>query len=354
MRILSLFGVLLIQSCMPTESTTRPDAMKPVSPAPIASQNMSFDKNRADYYLVSRPDGYQVIDRTGIRKTVTFKEPSILQFSNLRVNLPIQNIVRQLSMDSVNAIVELYMGFFNRLPDSEGLAYWMERYLEGVSIEKISDSFYQAAISPEFSSLTGYTSTLTNEEFIRRVYKNVLARDQVDREGLDYWTNALVKGAETRSTLMKTILASAHTFKGDKEFGWVADYLDNRIAVSGHSQSTRRLLSWIHKESYRQSAKIAELITPTDARYASLIIGRLTGKEISPLTDCIFHDVLVGSNGSLSVYVEQVNAGTGLVSINGADSQRPSKAFTFDWGMEISPGFLLKAIATLIELATTY
>ncbi len=64
-------------------------------------------------------------------------------------------------------------------------------------------------------------------------YKNVLGRPEgADAGGLAYWNGKLSSGESTRSSLANDILGSAHTFKGDATWGWVADLLDNKIAVA--------------------------------------------------------------------------------------------------------------------------
>jgi hypothetical protein len=53
-----------------------------------------------------------------------------------------------------------------------------------------------------------------------------------------------------------------------------------------------------------------------------------------------FKEQLFGDPSSLSIFVVNINNGTGEVTINGGDSRRPNIPFTFDWGDgSISEGF---------------
>ena len=74
---------------------------------------------------------------------------------------------------------------------------------------------------------------MINADFVTVVYKNVLGRpDGADAEGLAYWSGKSADGIASRGALVSTILDSAHTYKGDASFGFVADLLDNKITVA--------------------------------------------------------------------------------------------------------------------------
>jgi uncharacterized delta-60 repeat protein len=96
--------------------------------------------------------------------------------------------------DTRAPIVRLYFAYFLRIPDYDGLQYWMGRYRTGESIEAISDLF---AASPEFGARYG---NLDNAGFVDRVYRNVLGRAP-DANGLAYWKGRLDAGM-TRGQVM--------------------------------------------------------------------------------------------------------------------------------------------------------
>ena len=134
----------------------------------------------------------------------------------MTVNLQVQSIAAATPLADVQRISELYVAFFNRTPDADGLAYWMTQKNSGQSISQISESFYNVGASPDFASLTGFSSSMTNEDFINVFYKNVLGRPEgADTGGLNYWNGKLSSGESTRSSLANDILSSAHAFKGD-------------------------------------------------------------------------------------------------------------------------------------------
>ncbi len=93
-----------------------------------------------------------------------------------------------------NQVVGLYLAYFKRFPDEAGLEHWVQLVSGGLAAAEVSEAF---AGSQEFVSRYG---TLTNHEFVRLVYKNVLDRNP-DAGGHDYWRSVLDKGA-TRGTVM--------------------------------------------------------------------------------------------------------------------------------------------------------
>ena len=73
---------------------------------------------------------------------------------------------------------------------------------------------------------------MSNADFVNVIYKNALGRkDGADASGLAYWTGKLTDGSASRGALVSSVLDAAHTYKGDDTFGYVADLLDNKIAV---------------------------------------------------------------------------------------------------------------------------
>ena len=163
------------------------------------------------------------------------------------------------------------MGFFNRVPDAEGLNFWLNRMNEGMSTAEVADAFYSSALL--YPVQTGYSSAMSSEDFVRVIYKNVLGRSTVDAEGLAYWSNALTTGTQTRGSLLDSILNSAHTFAGNAEYGWVAELLSNKYDV-GKTFAVDMGLTWNSAEqSITRGMEIAAAVTPSDTTAALQLIG---------------------------------------------------------------------------------
>jgi len=87
-------------------------------------------------------------------------------------------------------IVGLYIAFFNRAGDEEGLKYWENQASilgEDNAISKLAEGF---ASHPKFTDLY---SGLNNREFVEAIYKNTLGKAG-DSGGIDYWTTKLDSG----------------------------------------------------------------------------------------------------------------------------------------------------------------
>jgi hypothetical protein len=87
----------------------------------------------------------------------------------------------------IGSLARLYFGAFDRVPDRDGLAYWITQVKEGMSLSSIARSF---VTSTEFQQKY---SSVDNGQFLDLVYQNVLHRP-ADAAGKAYWTNQLISG----------------------------------------------------------------------------------------------------------------------------------------------------------------
>ncbi|UOD50389.1 DUF4214 domain-containing protein [Orrella daihaiensis] len=95
-----------------------------------------------------------------------------------------------------NQVAELYIVFFGRAPDAEGMSHWVRALSHGaVTMNDLADEF---ARSSEYREMYGDLSTSTYgdadvSQAIRRFYKNALDREP-DAEGREFWLNKLKQG----------------------------------------------------------------------------------------------------------------------------------------------------------------
>lgn len=93
----------------------------------------------------------------------------------------------------------LYQAAFDRMPDVEGLSYWVRHQDEGLSsLNAVADSFIH---SPEFVQTYGTPQTVTNAQYVELLYNHTLGRIS-DRQGFDYWVNKLDQNATNRGDLL--------------------------------------------------------------------------------------------------------------------------------------------------------
>lgn len=217
----------------------------------------------------------------GMQQPATWAVRNIenVQFQDFSINLNIHQNASSIAKSSLTSLEDLYVAFFNRIPDADGLNYWIDQYKAGKSLTSIGDLFYEAAL--HFSDLTGYSVGMAPENFVNIVYKNVLGRaDGADAEGLSYWSGQLRSGKDTAGSLVYSILNSAHGFKDDPTWGWVANLLDNKAAVADKFAVDWGLNYLNSETSISQGMAIAKLVTATDTQAALTLIGLAEGQVI--------------------------------------------------------------------------
>ena len=233
-----------------------------------------FTSNRSNFTQSTVGEVTTFTDNLGFEGTDQLTSIERAYFTDYYVNLTVKSksAVSNIASSDLQQLQELYVAFFNRVPDADGLEYWIGQFNSGQSINQIAESFYNSGIA--FSELTGISAGMTNTSFINVVYNNVLGRSSgADPEGLSFWTTALQSGAETKATLVASIITSAHQFKGDAQWGWVADLLDNKVEVANLFSVDYGLNNLTSAESISNGMAIAAAVTPTDTTAAIELIG---------------------------------------------------------------------------------
>ncbi|MBC3873129.1 DUF4214 domain-containing protein [Undibacterium flavidum] len=233
-----------------------------------------FNASFREYKLTKTDAGFSTGGRyyTNGEGTDNLSGVEYLKFSDLQLNLTVKEKASSVAAGDVKTLIELYIAFFNRTPDADGMSYWIDQLKGGQTMAKIAESFYSIGSSDQFTARTGFTKTMTDDDFIHTFYRNVLGRDNgADEAGLSYWKNKLTNGTSTRSTLAQDILTSAHTFKGNADFGYVADLLDNKFLV-GKTVAIDWGINFVDN-AYERSIDIAGAVTATSTQAALQLVG---------------------------------------------------------------------------------
>jgi hypothetical protein len=130
----------------------------------------------ANFVITKTTADVTVKDSTGANGTDTVTHIEKLQFDDRTLNLTVQAKAATTNIPAADLknIQELYVGFFKRIPDADGLVYWIEQFKAGQTLKQIADAFYDVGV--QYGSVTGYSNSMTNDAFISLVYANVLAR----------------------------------------------------------------------------------------------------------------------------------------------------------------------------------
>jgi hypothetical protein len=158
-----------------------------------AAATVTIDKN-GTIRIADRngPEGQDVV--TGVET---------IQFTNGTIDLNQFSSATQLSATQFTELAEMYVAYFNRAADSEGLFFWADKLAEGMDLKTIASFFSQSA---EAKAL--YPNTADTSGFVTAVYSNVLGRTP-DQAGFDFWTSNLNSGAQQASTFVLNIIGGA-------------------------------------------------------------------------------------------------------------------------------------------------
>lgn len=116
-----------------------------------------------------------------------------------------------ISETNLTALTELYVAYFNRAPDAEGLSFWATAFVKnGFSLNEIAELFFTDV---EAAALYDGVS---DGDFVQAVYNNVFGRD-ADTAGFNFWTGQLASGNVTESTFIVDLLAGARASTGDPD-----------------------------------------------------------------------------------------------------------------------------------------
>ncbi|TXI96524.1 MAG: DUF4214 domain-containing protein [Burkholderiaceae bacterium] len=261
------------------ESSIPQFASAPPSAAPNASETQIVKGPRNNYTFTRISVGFVLTDRLGDQGSITITGKKAIQFDDVRVNLQMREYASMVSDQTLSSIIDLYLVFLGRVPDADGLSYWIDQYNNGLSLDRMANSFYQAAL--QYSSLTGYSSNMSEHDYVRQVYRLGLGRKEATAPGaaeLDYWVTQLEAG-QSRGAVARAIMSSARQFRDDAKWGWIVRSLDRRQKVARLFAVDQGLNYLSEAETIAKTMRIASLITPGSSFLAEQSI---------PTTDVLF------------------------------------------------------------------
>ncbi|MEN9780654.1 MAG: hypothetical protein RL014_1802 [Pseudomonadota bacterium] len=235
-----------------------------------------FQGSASQYRFTQESGKLRVSDTTAGRDgSDTLLNIERVEFADMTLNLTVDDTARTIPETALNRIADLYVAFFNRVPDGDGMEYWIGQYRQGKKINDIAEAFYNAGVF--FGDITGYRAGMTDVDFINVVYRNVLGRPEgADQGGQDYWTKKLRDGSATKGTLVSDILDAAYgpAFSDPTNpFHWVQKLLYNKLEVA-----KQVALAWgvnynSPEDSISKGMAIAAAVTPDSTTAAITLVG---------------------------------------------------------------------------------
>lgn len=125
----------------------------------------------------------------------------------------------------LNILTGLYVGYFGRSPDPEGLQFWISQIDSGRDITTIAQDF---ARSDEAKSLYPYLANPGSSsplDFISSIYQNLFNR-LPEAAGLSFWYDALTQGKVSVGDMIEAVLQGARGTDGT--------VVENKIEVALH------------------------------------------------------------------------------------------------------------------------
>jgi len=154
------------------------------------------------------------------------------------------NLLEAKEVSVEEKIEALYIAYFNRAGDKNGVEYWKNEALNAQKEGKSGGDVLKK-LSKSFSGNEVYIKTyshLSNQEFVELIYKNVLGKNG-DKDGIAYWKKQLDNGMSRSDMVAAFVEASLTADINKKNFPNLSDaelaiaqkrqdYLSNKVKVA--------------------------------------------------------------------------------------------------------------------------
>jgi len=155
------------------------------------TDTIKFTGTRSQYKIIVDSDGNGTVEQTSTHSAWALSGIERLDFQNGTLAFDIAGNAGQ--------AYRLYQAAFDRVPDAEGLSYWIGRLDSGTTtLNAVADSFIH---SPEFVRTYGTPDTVSNSKFVELLYLHTLGREY-DQSGFNYWVDKLDTHQTNRGDLL--------------------------------------------------------------------------------------------------------------------------------------------------------
>jgi len=163
----------------------------------------TYSSSQSNYTLTIGQRSTAITDRNASEGTDTLINIEKLVFTDRTLDLDNYSSLTQLNDIQFSDLAKVYVAYFNRAADAEGLYFWADKLAEGMDMATIASYFSQSA---EAKAL--YPNTADTSAFVTAVYANVLGRTP-DQAGFDFWTTNLNNGSMQPATFVLSIIGGA-------------------------------------------------------------------------------------------------------------------------------------------------
>jgi len=240
-------------------------------------------------------------------------------------------------------IQKIYIGYFGRAGDPEGLNYWVQRSSAGLSDAAIAQSF---SVQDEATDMYGFLAApslnMGREEFLNSVYQNLFGRD-MDAEGEAYWIGQLNNGRPVGGIILDIINGARNTSAGQD-----LTVITNKLAVANYY--TEKVITanatWTVADDQADAqsvlANVTSVASTVDAGKA--LADTLVAADTAP----------AGQSFTLTTSVESFSGGAGNDTFNAANGAGTAAGQTFTTGDTLSGGAGTDTLNVVVGAANTY
>ena len=186
-----------------------------------------YSGNQDAYILALSPTSTTISDRRADGNgTDTLSDIEFLDFDTNLLDAPFDltqfSGTTGLSEQDFESFIELYIAYFNRVPDAVGLNFWGTAFANGTSLEEMTTLFID-----QEESEAAYPPGTSNALFAETVYDNVLGRTP-DQAGFDFWVGHLDDENVSRDQFILEVLRGVQPGTPDRS------YLDDKVDLGAY------------------------------------------------------------------------------------------------------------------------
>ncbi|MEM9969008.1 MAG: DUF4214 domain-containing protein [Pseudomonadota bacterium] len=158
-----------------------------------------------------------VLDRDGQGGTDRLaNDVEVLRFADRSLDTNDFSGLLNLSADDFISLTEVYVAYFNRAADAEGLYFWADALAEGTDLEGIAELFFE-----QVETRALYTDPNDTNAFVTAVYDNVLGRTP-DQSGFEFWQGVLARGEVSQGRFVLEVIKGAKAGDNSSDVDYLA------------------------------------------------------------------------------------------------------------------------------------
>jgi len=169
----------------------------------------------------------------------------------------------------INDLVSLYVGYFNRVPDPEGLQFWIDQIDNGREYGTIAADFAGSVEARSLYPFLENAQDVSPDTFVRTVYQNLFNREP-DAEGQAFWVGVLAGGTIPVGDMIESIINGAIDAPMADVPTFDAQVLDNK-GIVGLNFVT---LSYAYSNLNFEIGDLRAFLEPVTSEPVSVIIAQ--------------------------------------------------------------------------------